>query len=163
MFVKNPHQQIGSHGDNARGRRQFSITSAQRLLALAALLPAFAIFSGCKGELRVPVSPVSGKVTFKGLPPVGALVVLHPVAAIDTHDVAPTGVVGNDGSFTITVYEPGDGAPAGDYVATIQWRKFVDGGAGPNVLPKEYASPATSPVKVNVGGSATQIPLIAIK
>jgi hypothetical protein len=162
MFVQNPHRQIGSHGDNARGRRYFG-TRTERVLALAAFLPALLFVSGCKSEVRVPVFPVAGKVTYKGQPTVGAQVVLHAVKAEDTHDVAPTGVVGNDGSFTITVYEPGDGAPQGDYVATIQWRKFVDGGAGPNVLPKEYSSPATSPVKVSVQSGPTNIPPIAIK
>jgi hypothetical protein len=163
MFVKHPHQQIGSHGENARSRWQFSLTHASRVLALAALLPAVALMSGCKSEVRVPVFPVAGKVTYKGQPTVGAQVVLHPVKAEETSDVAPSGVVGNDGSFTVTVYEPGDGAPPGDYVATIQWRKFVDGGAGPNVLPKEYSSPTTSPVKVSVQSGATNIPPIAIK
>jgi hypothetical protein len=162
MFVQNPQQQFGSHGDNARGQ-QFSIALTQRVLALAALLPALVFISGCKSEVRVPVFPVAGKVTFKGQPTAGAQVVLHPVKPIDTHDVAPTGIVGNDGSFTITAYEPGDGAPQGDYVATVEWRKFVDGGAGPNVLPKEYSSPATSPVKVSVQNGPTNIPPIAIK
>jgi hypothetical protein len=163
MFGKYPHRQLGSPGDNARSRQQFFSSLASRLLALAALLPMLVILSGCKSETRVPVFPVAGRVTYKGQPPVGAQVVLHPVNAAETNDVAPSGVVGNDGSFTVTVYEPGDGAPQGDYVATIQWRKFVDGGAGPNVLPKEYSSPTTSPVKVSVSGGPTQVPPIAIK
>ena len=52
-------------------------------------------------------------------------------------------------------------------MATVSWRKAISDKngavAGPNVLPKEYGSPLTSPVKVSVKGALTQIPLIAIK
>jgi hypothetical protein len=156
--------QVGSASDNALNRKIESRASVSGLLVFA--LPLLLAASGCGGEgPRVPVLPVSGKVTFQGKPPVGAQIVLHPVQAADTSDVAPSGVVGSDGSFTISAYDPGDGAPEGDYVATIQWYKFVkeQGGAGPNVIPKEYSSPATSPLKVSVKGGPTTIPLIAIK
>lgn len=156
--------QVGSSSDNALNHKIDARVSVGALLLFT--LPLFLAAGGCSGEgPRVPVLPVSGKVTFQGKPPVGAQVVLHPVNAAETSEVAPSGVVGNDGSFTISAYDPGDGAPEGDYVATIQWYKFVaaQGGAGPNVLPKEYSSPATSPVKVSVKGGPTTIPLIAIK
>lgn len=121
--------------------------------------------SGC-GEARVPVYPVTGKVTYQGKVPAGASVALHAVNG-GVEGVAPTGRVNEDGSFEITVYEPGDGAPEGDYVATIQWFKVVrdpaGGGApGPNVLPKKYASAVTSPIKVSVKGGPTEIEPITI-
>jgi hypothetical protein len=129
------------------------------------LLAVLAI-GGCDNA-RVPVHDVSGRVTYQGQPPVGALIVLHPVD--DTHptDVTPTGTVSEDGSFQITAYEPGDGAPLGDYVATIHWFKLIqeDGGAGrgPNVLPPRYASPDTSPVRITVKEGGSQIPPIEIR
>jgi hypothetical protein len=135
-----------------------------RLALFAALIVSTAM-SGC-AEKRVPVFPVSGKVTYKGKPAGGAIIVLHSVNAVAFDGVAPSGTVNEDGTFTITVYEPGDGAPEGDYVATIQWRKMVTseggGAAGPNVLPAQYSSAATSPVKVSVSGGPTQIPPITI-
>jgi hypothetical protein len=121
---------------------------------------------GC-GEARVPVYPVTGKLIFQGKPPVGARVVLHAANSSGIDEVVPSGAVQSDGTFTITVYEPGDGAPQGDYVATVQWFKVVgDGGGsapGPNVLPKKYASPVTSPIKVSVASGPVQIPPIVIK
>jgi hypothetical protein len=134
------------------------------LVALSAVL----VFAGCSGETRVPVYPVKGKVSFKGEAPTGAQVVLHPVDRATPSDVAPVGTVKADGTFAITAYEPGDGAPPGEYVATIEWFKLIDkgegaGGRGPNVIPKEYASPTTSPIRVSVKTSATQIPPIEIK
>lgn len=139
-------------------------TAQSRRFMLLAVLSA-AVTTGCSSETRVPVFPVTGKVQFQGKSPAGAIVVLNPVGATSNLDVLPTGTVKDDGSFTLTAYEPDDGAPAGNYVATIQWYKVTKeaGGPGPNVLPKTYSSPKTSPVKVNVESGPVQIPPIAIK
>jgi hypothetical protein len=132
------------------------------------LLGALATFTalGCGGESRVSVVPVSGKVTFQGTAPAGAQVVLHPLTRSEETSVAPSGTVKEDGSFQISAYDQGDGAPPGDYVATVQWFRIVaeEGGSGrgPNVLPVKYASPETSPVKVTVKGEATQLEPIDI-
>jgi len=121
---------------------------------------------GCGGESRVSVVPVSGKVTFQGTAPAGAQVVLHPVTRSDETSVAPSGTVKEDGSFQISAYDQGDGAPPGEYVATVQWFRLVaeEGGSGrgPNVLPVKYASPETSPVKVTVNSDATELQPIEI-
>ena len=165
MSVRHRHSKWGSQSDNARDRRTFCTTVASRLLALLAL-PALAVFVGCQ-EVRVPVFPVSGRVTYQGKPAAGAQVVLHAVTPPEEDDVAPSGIVQSDGTFTTTAYEPGDGAPQGEYVATVQWFKLVTGaggsGAGPNILPQKYASPKTSPIKVSVNGGPTEIPPIDIK
>jgi hypothetical protein len=133
-------------------------------ISVIATLPLFVALSGC-AERRVPVYPVSGKITYKGQPPVGATVVLHSLNGTDTKDVAPAGTVTDDGSFTITSYELGDGAPQSDYVATIEWYKYQSelGGAGPNVIPSKYVSAKTSPVRLSVSGGPAQIAPIIIK
>lgn len=130
-------------------------------LAAAVLL----MIVGCSSEKRVPVFPVTGRVMFEGRPAAGAQVVLHPVNRAEANDVAPTGTVGADGSFTITAYEPGDGAPDGDYVATVQWYRYAQalGGPGPNVIPVKYANPRTSPIKVSVNGAATELQPIVLR
>jgi hypothetical protein len=135
-----------------------------RAIRIIATLPLLVVLSGCSEE-RVPVYPVSGKVTYKGQSPAGATVVLHSLGGADTSDVAPSGTVKDDGSFAITSYEPGDGAPQGEYVATIEWFKFAPelGGAGPNVIPTKYVSAKTSSVKVSVRGGPAQIAPIIIK
>jgi len=131
-------------------------------LTMFVILPALAASGGCS-EKRLEVFPVSGKVVYQGKPPVGATVVLHPVSnQID--QFAPTGTVKDDGSFAITSYDENDGAPQGEYVATIEWYRYdkTIGGVGSNVLPRKYANWKTSPVKVNVGGSETQLQPITI-
>jgi len=144
---------------------RLSIRMAWHLEPIAIIATFIAAFVGCS-ESRVPVFPVHGTVSFKGKPPVGAQVVLHAVNASGPTEVAPAATVREDGSFEITAYDPGDGAPDGDYVATIEWFKIVTGegggGRGPNVLPKQYASAKTSPVKVQVAGGPVEIPPIKI-
>ncbi len=133
-------------------------------ILIAIALPALVALAGC-GESRVEVFPVSGKVTYEGQSPAGAFIVLHPVNPVEGMNVAPTGAVKKDGTFSITAYQKDDGAPPGDYVATIEWYKFDEklGGAGPNVLPKDYANAKTSPLKVSVkAGGPTELPPITI-
>src|SRR4029079_1452975 len=94
-------------------------------LAAVALL----IASGCSSsEPRVPVFPVSGKVSFQGKSPAGARVVLFPdkksSPTAGAVGVAPTGEVKSDGTFSVSSYDADDGAPEGEYVATIQWNKY---------------------------------------
>jgi hypothetical protein len=142
-------------------------SAVKRTLRIAIFaVPMLATVSGC-GESRVPVFPVSGKVSYQGLPPVGAQLVFHRVDGPAAENVVPTGRVQPDGSFAMGVYEPGDGAPPGEYVATIERFKLVTSdagsGAGPNVLPKQYANSKTSPIKVSVSAAPTQVEPIVIK
>jgi hypothetical protein len=165
MFVRIRQAALGSPSDNARNHRSLVGRNLRGLSALA-LISALLTASGCAdSEKRVPVFPVTGKVTYQGKPPVGAQIVLHPANSVETPDAAPIGVVQDDGSFSFTVYDPGDGAPKGDYVATVQWFKLNKemGGPGPNVIPKKYTDPKTSPIKVTVsGGGPTEMPPITI-
>ena len=87
--------------------------------------------------------------------------VLHPVAAPADQSFSAVGKVQEDGTFKISAFGKDDGAPPGQYVATVQWFKVVqtDGGAGPgpNVLPTEYGDPARSPLKVTVSDAPTEL------
>ena len=117
-------------------------------------------------EERMEVFPVKGQVSFRGEPATGAFVVLHPAAAWP--DVPkPTGKVAQDGSFQLTTYEEGDGAPPGEYAVTVEWRKLVnqagDFSAGPNVIPPKYSQPQTSPLTVTINESPNDLPAIEIE
>ncbi len=138
------------------------VSSIKRSLTLA-ILPTMLLLAGCS-EKQVEVFPVTGKVNFNGQVPVGATVVLHPVDDANQNDFAPTGTVEKDGTFKITSYEPGDGAPAGEYVATIEWYKYDArlNGVGPNVLPKKYSNWKTSPIKVSVAKGPSDLAPITI-
>jgi hypothetical protein len=124
--------------------------------------------AGCSGgDGRVAVYPVQGKVTVGGEAPSGALVVLYPVPGASKTDIRPSARVGRDGSFKVTTYEADDGAPAGEYTATIQWNKLVKKGgdyaAGPDVIPAGYGSPDRSEWKVRVASAANDLPAVDIR
>ena len=147
-------------GDNAQNWR--TSASAGRALLAIALLPATVLLVGC-GEKWGQVYPVSGIVKFDNQTPVGANIVLHPVNPAGPDVVAPTAQVKSDGSFVVSTYQAGDGAPAGEYVVTVTWFKVdAEGMAGPNVIPKEYACRDSSPIKVTVNAGPTPLEPIHI-
>jgi len=113
------------------------------------LLRAFAVLSlgfgtlslaACGGE-GVKLFPVSGKVLLNDAPLEGATVVLQPTdPALDWR---PTGTTKADGSFTVTTYPHGEGAPNGDYVVLIsQYAPDAREKADPkSEIPRRYADP----------------------
>jgi hypothetical protein len=134
---------------------------------LAALGAATIASCGKAHPERLPVVAVEGAVTYEGRPLPGAMVVLHPKAGTPTGAPAPRAYVERDGSFRITTYEGGDGAPPGDYVATITWYKLVGQGGdvqpGPNVLPPKYSSAKSSQWEVRVSDVPTRLPRMTLK
>jgi hypothetical protein len=101
---------------------------------------------------KMSVYAVTGTVLFEGQPAEGATVVLHPEDRSLT--IRPRGVVDADGSFELTTYLPRDGAPVGEYVVTIDWRKPVEADGeflpGPNLLPDALASAATTKLRASI-------------
>src|SRR5262249_21156824 len=66
--------------------------------------------------------PVHGQVFFEGQPLRQALGIFHPLDP-DANPVKPRAVVGEDGTFKVFTNVADDGAPAGDYVVTVMWKK----------------------------------------
>jgi hypothetical protein len=124
------------------------------------------LLAGC-GEERITLHPTSGTIRFGEAVPAGAQIVLHPQGHVLPPDAIPIAQVEDDGSFVFGTYNTGDGAPAGAYKATVQWFKLVknEGGAGrgPNVLPRSYADPQTTPLSVTVTEGENTIPAIKIE
>ncbi|MFM7035303.1 MAG: hypothetical protein ACKOYJ_09035 [Planctomycetia bacterium] len=107
--------------------------------------------------------PVRGSLVFGKTVPVGARIVLTPQEGGWPYDSFPTATVGKDGSFRVSTFGKEDGAPAGTYVATVQWFPIAsDGTVGRNALPKRYASPNTSPLTVSVSLESTSLPPLRI-
>lgn len=70
---------------------------------------------GCTGSDRPEVVPVSGRVTYRGEPVVGATVSFLAEGA----SRPATGMTGDDGSFRLTTFEPDDGAIPGTHRVTV--------------------------------------------
>ncbi len=125
------------------------------LSAMAALVA----LAGCGGG-RMAAQAVRGKVLCGDVPAQCALVIFHPQdGPEELQKLRPHGVVEADGSFTLTTYRPGDGAPAGSYRVTIEWPSPLPGEtaddpehgpSGPDRLQGRYADPATTPLAVTI-------------
>lgn len=92
----------------------------RRRIGAAVLLALGALFATSCGNSGL--SPVKGKVLYKGAPIKGAVVTLHPKAGDELTAQRPSGVTGEDGSFQLSTGNK-PGAPAGDYVVTVVWIK----------------------------------------
>jgi hypothetical protein len=106
--------------------------------------------------------PVSGQVTVDGKPVKDLFVFLIPKGAKAPKGEFPASRAQcrEDGSFEITTYLEGDGAPKGDYVVTFEWLKFRQTGSswvGPDKLNGRYSDPLQSHFKVSVGDSSVTI------
>jgi hypothetical protein len=161
MATKQAHSQPRTSSSHFTNKRYISLPLLLALLSL----------SGC-GESdppKVQVFPVAGKVKLaSGEVPVGARIVLHAVTRSEAipAGISPTGTVKKDGTFKISVYGEEDGAPPGEYKATVEWFKPVvtkeESFQGPNVLPANYSDPARTPVSVTVQAGPTEVPPIEI-
>lgn len=102
------------NGDKAR-RTPWAVKGPLIFMAVA--------LAGCSGgksastAQRVATYKVSGKVMYKGLPIENAHVTFHPRAE---QGPGAFGQTNAEGEFTLRTYEDGDGAPAGDYLVTVQ-------------------------------------------
>lgn len=120
----------------------------------AALLMAI-LWTSCARTTSEAVYPVSGSVRYKGQPASGARIAFHPLNPSPANRPVPWATVAADGSFRLSTYLQGDGAPPGRYAVTILWpsedRKDEDGtAAGPDRLQGRYADPKTTPFQVEV-------------
>ena len=93
-------------------------------LRITALLAAIA-FAGCgeppKDVPQVALHPFTGIVNVNGKPAGGAMVSLHAAGKPELGVVTPHGVTDETGKFSLTTYQPDDGAPEGKYQVTVSW------------------------------------------
>ena len=138
---------------------------------LAALLFALA---GCGGG-NSKLHPVTGKVTFENKPATGALVVFHPKGDNTPNAIRPSGIVQDDGTYTLSSGpgSEGKGAPAGEYDVAVIWDappKGVPGGMGggeakanADRLGGRYKDAAKSGLKATVTSGPNEVPTFELK
>jgi hypothetical protein len=86
-----------------------------------AIIVAITFIAGCADSRPTPLYPVAGKVLVNGLPAAGAMVAFHPLNEIHGSGCLPVGTTDDDGTYRLTTYATGDGAPAGEYAVTVIW------------------------------------------
>jgi hypothetical protein len=101
---------------------------------------------------RRPTQLVRGTIYFEGTPAADAQLAFYRVEGAKFTRVADA-LVEADGSFSLSTYRADDGAPTGDYVATVVLRSpqaDAESKIGPNLLPERYSKPETSGLKATV-------------
>lgn len=133
-----------------------SWSSLTRRAAVATVLLFALIGCGQKGPV---LHPVTGKITSSdGKPLERATVVFHPVGTTDPNAVKPRGTVGADGTFALTSYTSGDGAPSGEYRVTVELWSANKGDDPPtNRLPPKFANPEKSGLTATIGDGPIEL------
>jgi hypothetical protein len=112
--------------------------------------------------------PVRGQIFVAGRPADGAVVVFHPAdRANPSAHPAPAAQVQEDGSFSLSTFEPGDGAPAGDYVVAVSWHApdpalSSEKKPRPAPLAEKYGDRRFTPLRATVVAGPNDIPAFKI-
>lgn len=77
--------------------------------------------AGCGNSAGL--SPVDGKVLYKGEPATGARLYFHRTDADASRSPVPSAEVADDGRFHVTCGDLGYGAPPGTYNVLVEWRE----------------------------------------
>lgn len=136
----------------------------RRLFCLTMMGLAIASVSGC-GPAKGQLYSVTGTLKVNGKPAENALILLHPKTTTK-ETVRPSARVKADGTFDVTTFEAGDGAEAGEYIVTVEWRlppKTPFDGNGPDQLEGAYSNPTKSTLKATVNSGPTTLAPIEIE
>jgi hypothetical protein len=145
-----------------------------RISKFLAVVLAIAVAGCARTETRKPVFAISGKATFQNEPMAGAMISFHPLNDPGPRALRAQATVNRDGTFRMTTYDTGDGAPAGEYAVTVYWPsprpakpKSADPSAlgeeeeiTPDRLKRQYAVPATTKLRAVVREEANTFDLI---
>jgi hypothetical protein len=127
----------------------------------AAAVVAAAVLASAVSCSRGPAFyPVSGSAVFEGRPAAGAVLTFHRVGDSNKANL-PHAVVRDDGTFSVTTVDPGDGAAAGKYAVTVIWRKKGknrgDGDDEKFMIPNRYLTPDGSGLTVEIREGQNQL------
>jgi hypothetical protein len=134
---------------------------------IAAVLMCILVGCGKRSGDRGALYPAEGQVFVNQEPLAGALVVLYPKGEANAKAAPSRGQAGPDGRFRVGTFAADDGAPQGEYAVTVvryPTQKQGDGGyaAGRNDLPKKYASPTTTDLRVQIGEGKKSLPPLVL-
>lgn len=118
---------------------------------LLVLVCALAGTAGCS-DGRPERVPVSGQVLIDGMPLTKGFVRFTP-----PDSRAAAGSLDEDGHFTLTCFEPGDGAVLGTHRITVIARESIGQELLKWYAPKKYADPATSGLMQEITGPTDSV------
>lgn len=133
-----------------------------RRVAMQFGLLSILLLSGCgKSEPWNKVYPVNGVVTYKGKPVKDAELAFFPLDEQVPDLVRPFARTNENGEFSLTTFNHGDGAPAGKYKVTVVHHEVVVVKdimtAKPNNLPRKYSNRDSSDLVIEVASRETAL------
>ena len=128
-----------------------------RLLAAGALV---ALVCSCSSK-GPRLYSVTGTVRINGEPAKDVNVMFLAVTPQEgvTEPLSPSAVTGEDGTFRLMSFKPGDGAPAGDYQVTVNYplSRFNKHLNGVDRLKGKFANPKTSGLTAKVEPKSNEL------
>ena len=113
-----------------------------------------AVACGCgpADEERPPLHRAQGSLWINNQPAEGAMLVFHRIGepSFDARGTRPTASVDAEGNFSLTTYQAGDGAPAGEYQVAILWFDEPQSSSPWDKLGGRLANPNRSGIQVTV-------------
>ncbi|HWE39456.1 MAG TPA: hypothetical protein VG406_23090 [Isosphaeraceae bacterium] len=122
-------------------------SAATSLLVLLAIAPCWGCGRGQAAAAPVKTLPVKGTVRYNGKPVTQGTIKFEP----EGPGREATGAIQPDGTFTLSTYEPDDGAVPGPHRVAIT-------GAGATV-PQKYSNFSSSGVEVEVAPDRSDYPI----
>ena len=116
------------------------------------------VLSSCSEEEstfeRNETYPITGQILVDGKPEQQIVVRCNPVSQAEgAHPITASAFTDAEGKFSISTYEGGDGAQAGEYKLTFVWGQInllTGAYGGPDKLKDKYADPESSEFTVTV-------------
>lgn len=163
---KSIHAPIASEPDSTNSRLRVRIDGRWLLVILFVPVAAYAVDSAKDLWNRQPaVFAVDGMLIVDDKSAGNASLALH---RLDEHGgaiVTPVARSRPDGSFRLTTYQSGDGAPPGEYVVTVIWPDpdlpidecACEDPTEHDLLCGRYADPSTSPLRATIARCPNRI------
>jgi len=158
----------------ASNQRDSATMRRDRVRTISAIAASLLTLAGCD-DGRIATYPVTGAVVVDGRPAEGAIVVFCPVdPSPELEHLRPAGKADSSGQFSLTTFEPSDGAPAGAYKVLVKWpaaqsqpEENRDGrpGAsrGPDRLRGKYYNLDTTPLSAAIEEESNDLPPFELK
>jgi hypothetical protein len=152
--------------------RRFRNLNTARIISTSLLVSTVLVaLAGC-GDGKIARYPVKGTIRVDGQPVEGALVIFCPVSGPpELQKERPYGRTDAQGIYELRTFEPGDGAPVGDYKVMVRWmgggqsqsRGSDDQTGGGDRLRGRYVNPETSGLTYTVIEGDNDVPPFELK
>jgi hypothetical protein len=134
----------------------------QNRIVLSFLLVLMSVGCGSNGWMA-RTYPTRGEITINGKAPENAVIKLVKIGEqIDTRKSDCWALVQSDGSYVMTTYEPGDGAPEGEYAWSVRWPMNPMTNM-PDRLNEAYADPENPYMTVTIKRGKNELPKVELK